>query len=151
MIASIDWSSASTILSGLAIFITVAVLPLAIVFHRRVVRPLSFVLGLKAEDSPTGQAIPTIPQQLAAIRAELHPNGGSSMRDSVDRAEKNVHEVQLRVIDLEKAIRTKDASNKRQFIIISKTLDALLEGQVTAAKVAKSALDSRSDSDSNHA
>jgi hypothetical protein len=139
-----DWSSLSTILSGLAIFVGAAIVPIVMLFHRRVVKPLSFVLGLKKEDSPTGEAIPNIPTQLASIRAELHPNGGSSMRDSVDRAEKTAHEVQVRVINLESAVRIRDAENSTRFEVIGKTLDALLAGQASAARTAKETLEGKS-------
>ena len=123
MIAAIDWTAASTVLSGFAIFFVVALIPGAIWFHRKVIRPLSFVLGLKAEESPTGEAIPPIPSQLAdmrknqiefksamvkqdgqiaIIKAELFPNHGGSLRDTADRAEAAVSEVRTKVIDLDK-------------------------------------------------
>lgn len=94
-------------------------------FHRRVVKPLSFVLGLKAEQSPTGEAIPPIPAQIAGLRkladamhaqqeetrveiglikAELHPNGGGSLRDQTDMNGKATIEVMAKVVDLEKAM-----------------------------------------------
>ncbi len=136
MTAAVDLTSWSTILSGFAILVTVCVIPAGVLFHKRVVRPLSFVLGLKAEDSPTGEKIPTIPQQLAQIRAELHPNGGSSMRDSVDRAEKLSHTTLARVIDLEGAVRSHVADDAASFRVISGTLDALLVGQRGAQKTA---------------
>ena len=118
MIAGIDFTSASTILSGFAIFFAVGILPAAWWFHRKVVKPLSFVLGLKKEDSPSGEEIPSIPVQRAAMRknqesfkktqaelqgqvvtltAEMHPNGGHSMRDAVDKLSVNV-------IDLDKKL-----------------------------------------------
>ncbi len=120
--AAIDWTAASTVLSGFAIFFVVALIPGAIWFHRKVIRPLSFVLGLKAEESPTGQAIPPIPTQISELReiasavqtkqvenarqiglltAEMHPNGGHSMRDVVDRNERNTAELSVKVVDLQ--------------------------------------------------
>jgi hypothetical protein len=127
MITAVDWTSASTILSGFAVFFVVALIPGALWFHRKVIRPLSFVLGLKAEESPTGEAIPPIPTQLAGMRklqidfktgqdaqngeiaiikAELFPNHGSSLRDSVNRNEADTAKVKLAVIDLKQTVDT---------------------------------------------
>jgi hypothetical protein len=63
-------------------------IPAAIMFHRRVIRPLRWVLGVSAADSPTGEEVLPVPQQLAELRTNqrevmetLGPNGGSSILD----------------------------------------------------------------------
>ena len=136
IIAAAWYESAGSIVGALVAFVALILIPAYWFLHRKVIKPLSFVLGLKQEDSPTGTAIPNIPMQLAAIRAELHPNGGSSMRDSIDRNERSVQQVNLRLVDLDQAIRTHVAEDAASFGIINKTLNALLAGQLSAARAA---------------
>jgi hypothetical protein len=125
LLAATSWTSAGPALGGIATFFILFVLPAAWFFHRKVIRPLSFVLGLKAEESPTGEPIPSIPVQLAdmrknqidfrtvqaktatevaSIKAELHPNSGHSMRDVTDRTEASLKEVRLQVVDVQTAL-----------------------------------------------
>lgn len=94
MFAAVDWANLGIIVGGFATAAAVVGAPAAYFFHKKVVRPLKWVLGVPAEDSPDGKAIPPIPHQLAnlrtdvlAIKSEMHPNGGSSMRDSLNRNE----------------------------------------------------------------
>ncbi len=124
---AVSLTSASTILSGFAIFFVAGLIPCAIWFHHRVIRPLSFVLGLKADESPTGEAIPPIPTQLADMRrtqltiqatqkatenrlvrieGELHPNGGTSLRDAVDDKQRRIVALDLKVVDLANRLET---------------------------------------------
>lgn len=70
-------------------------IPAALLFHRRVIRPLRWVLGVTAADSPTGEAVLPVPQQLAELRksnaavlAALGPNGGSSILDLARKSHK---------------------------------------------------------------
>ena len=152
MIAAIDWTAASTILSGFAIFFAVGILPAAWWFHRKVVKPLSFVLGLKQEDSPTGEQIPSIPIQLndmrknqvefkaaqvnqsgeiAIIKAEVFPNHGGSLRDVVDRSETGLAAVKLQVVDvqttLDKHVSDEKIERERIAALALKTASELAE------------------------
>lgn len=91
--AGINWAVIGEALGGLATFIVLLAVPAAIFFHRKVIRPLRWVLGVTADDSPTGEAILPVPQQLAALRrdqltilaaaSELVDNGGNSIKDRV--------------------------------------------------------------------
>jgi hypothetical protein len=123
-----SWTSAGPALGGIATFFILFVLPAAWFFHRKVIRPLSFVLGLKAEESPTGEPIPSIPVQLAEMRrnqeefkgqikvinAEVHPNGGSSMRDVVDRNDRNTRDLSMKVVDLQESLDKHLAEERRE-------------------------------------
>jgi hypothetical protein len=71
------------------------IIPAAVLFHRRVIRPLRWVLGVPAADSPTGEEVLPVPQQLAELRAAhrevmdtLGPNGGSSIIDLARKTHK---------------------------------------------------------------
>ena len=109
-------------LGSLAPFLALLVIPGGWLFHRKIIKPLSFVLGFKQEDSPTGEPIPSIPVQLAEMRknqtemrdnqelfkeqvrvitAEVHPNGGNSLRDVVDRNDRNTRDLSMKVVDLQ--------------------------------------------------
>jgi hypothetical protein len=66
--ATFDWGGVGAILGGCATFLAIVVAPLALLFHRRVIKPLSWVLGLKADESPTGEEVLPVPRQLAELR-----------------------------------------------------------------------------------
>jgi hypothetical protein len=82
--------------------ISALLIPAAILFHRKVIRPLRWVLGVSAGDSPTGEAVLPVPQQLLELRrgaaeskanqekviALLGPNGGSSILDLARKTHK---------------------------------------------------------------
>jgi hypothetical protein len=94
MFAAVDWANLGIVIGGFSTAAAIVGAPAAYFFHKKVVRPLKWVLGVPAEDSPDGKAIPPIPHQLAdlridvmAVKTEMHPNGGSSMRDSLNRNE----------------------------------------------------------------
>jgi len=163
--SSIDWTAASTVLSGFAVFFVIALIPLGLWFHRKVIRPLGFVLGLKATESPTGEEIPSIPVQLAELRkgyvemrttqvrisghitsiqAELHPDSGSSLRDSMDRSEAITKAVHLQVVDLQKTVETHMADERKEREKVSAL--ALKTAAELAALTAQTAKDLAHDS-----
>lgn len=82
-------------IGAVATAISLILIPAAILFHRRVIRPLRWVLGVPIEDSPTGEAVLPVPQQLAELRSNqqevmrtLGPNGGSSIIDLARKTHK---------------------------------------------------------------
>jgi hypothetical protein len=149
--AAVHLSSYAQGLGGIATFIVVLVLPAAWFFHRKVIRPLSWMLGLKAEESPTGEEILPIPQQLVVMRknqdevkgnlvkltAEMHPNGGGSMRDSIDRNERLTAATQLRVINLEGVMARHAETDELVWTGITKSLIGLATGQKDAKQTAE--------------
>jgi hypothetical protein len=102
IIASISLGSIAEFLGGVATFIVLLCVPAGMLFHRKVIKPLRWVLGVTAEDSPTGEAVLPVPQQLLELRThqinlermvheslkELMPNNGSSMVDRVRQTHK---------------------------------------------------------------
>lgn len=92
-VTGIDWAVVGETLGGLATFVVLLAVPVALLFHRKVIRPLRWVLGVTADDSPTGEAILPVPQQLAELRKaqeqilvasrELIDDGGNSIKDRV--------------------------------------------------------------------
>jgi hypothetical protein len=128
MIDATGFTSFAQSLGGLATFVAVLLIPGAWLFHRKVIKPLSFVLGLKQEDSPTGEPIPSIPVQLAEMRknqevfkeqvrtinAEVHPNGGNSLRDAVDSNGRNTRELSMKVVDLQGTLASHLAEERRE-------------------------------------
>jgi hypothetical protein len=128
MIDATSFEQFTQSLGGIATFLAVLLIPAAWLFHRKVIRPLSFVLGLKQEDSPTGEPIPSIPVQLAAMRknqeefkgeiqtinAEVHPNSGKSLRDVVDRNDRNTRDLSMKVVDLQGTIDAHLAEERRE-------------------------------------
>lgn len=81
----------------LALLVTVGVLkdrwPISWLLRRLVTEPVADVIDQRIGAHP----------KLQAIYAELHPNGGSSMRDAVDRTEHRVAVLDRRVEHLETA------------------------------------------------
>jgi len=118
MIAAINYDHVAQILGSLTPFLALLILPAAWFLNKKVIKPLTFVLGLKQEDSPTGEPIPSIPVQLSEMRkeqsalktqvrvinAQVHPNGGSSMRDVVDCNSRDTKHVTLKVADLQRTL-----------------------------------------------
>lgn len=73
-----------------------------LVFARRVVHLVDDVLGEPAHGSQParpgwGDRLGAIEADLSAIKAEMHPNHGSSLRDVVDRVERRVERVEHRL------------------------------------------------------
>jgi hypothetical protein len=91
VIAAVDWGTFGEVLGGFGTAMAVLVVPAAVLFHRRVIRPLRWVLGVSAAASPTGEEVKPVPIQLAELRQtatvllarteELQNNGGGSMKD----------------------------------------------------------------------
>lgn len=79
----------SAITTTAALVVAVTVILTAFVksakFTRRVVHVVDDIVGVPAQNGEP--AIPGISHRLALIEAELKPNGGSSMRDKIDRLE----------------------------------------------------------------
>jgi hypothetical protein len=154
-------------MGGLATFFVLVVAPLAWFFHRKVIKPLSFVLGLKQEDSPTGEPIASIPIQLAGLRknqeafvnvqteqgrdialikSEVFPNHGSSLRDAVDHHGTELTEVRLQVVDLQDAISRAEADRRRVAqLAVDTATRAKNVADTAAAAVAKLAVDTAAD------
>jgi len=88
-----SWATIFEVAAAVATLFALLLVPAAILFHRKVVRPLKWVLGTRAEDSPTGEEIMPIPHQLAQMRKsqleiarrteELDNNHGNSVKDTV--------------------------------------------------------------------
>lgn len=97
MIAGVHWSGVFESAGGIAGVVALLLVPASIIFHRKVIRPLRWVLGVSAENSPTGQEILPVPKQLAELRSnqvevqsnqdailkQLSPNHGNSLYDKV--------------------------------------------------------------------
>ena len=93
-----SWSEVGQVGGFFVAFCAVIVVPVALTFHRKVIRPLRWVLGVTAADSPTGEEVLPVPQQLALLRktqleimektAQLENNGGSSVKDQVRQTHK---------------------------------------------------------------
>jgi len=160
MIEASIWSGLGPALGGLATFVVVLVVPAIILFHRKVIRPLRFVLGIKEDESPTGEAIPSIPRQLALLRtdqvklignvgsimAEVFPNHGSSLRDAVDGHGLELQEIRLTVVDLEAAIRKADKDRHRVAqLAVETAAKAKVVADAAAASVAKLAVQTAED------
>lgn len=106
-LGAVHWG---TVFAGGAFVVTalvVIVLPGFYLFHRKVVRPMRWVLGVTADDSPTGEEVQSVPKQLAQIRQtqldivtrteQLEKNHGGSMRDLVSRTHKLVVKVDTKL------------------------------------------------------
>lgn len=90
-----DFTNIFVAVGAVATVISLLLVPAAILFHRKVIRPLRWVLGVAAADSPTGEAVLPVPQQLAELRRyqqdvlkALGPNGGSSILDLARKSHK---------------------------------------------------------------
>jgi hypothetical protein len=157
LLASVHFTETAQALAGFATFLVILIIPALWFFNKKVIKPLSWVLGLKKEDSPTGEEILPIPQQLAQLRAshvelrsaqtemrttqvelqgslakittEMHSNGGSTLRDSVDRNERMTKDLVVRVINLEDHLKS-DAALTVQTAV---DLAAVTRDQVAAA------------------
>lgn len=99
---AVNTTNVFVILGVIATIISVIFVPAGIIFYRRVMRPLRWVLGVSAADSPSGEAVLPVPQQLLELRkgaaeskanqerviALLGPNGGSSILDIARKSHK---------------------------------------------------------------
>jgi hypothetical protein len=162
--STIHWEELGPALGGIATFVVALVIPAFWLFHHKVIKPLSFVLGLKQEDSPTGEAIPSIPVQLAQLRAdgvkrtselsklsvELHPNGGATLRDAIDRSEKGVAKVQVQVVDLDNLLQShvvQEAQARSDLaVLVSKTASEVAALAVLTAKDVKTTAEANASS-----
>jgi hypothetical protein len=138
--------------AGVSVLVLVLV-PVAIYMNHKVIRPMSWVLGLKADESPTGEVIPPIPQQLselrnqgkdraiqiAAIRKELHPNGGSSLRDVTDFNAIALDEARKHMVALEAHMAKHDTEERVIWHFLTTSVKELAAGQVDAAVIAEQA------------
>lgn len=80
------------------------------------------------EARPGRDAVPGVMQRLNDIDGELKRNGGGSMKDSLDRMEKDVHEMTGNIKTLtsdSKQIRERLEDGDRRFEKIEKRLDKL--------------------------
>jgi len=175
MFSSVNVSAISPIIDIAITVIVLMLVPAAWFFHRKVIRPLSWMLGLKAEQSPTGEAVLTIPQQLAelrqhqtvvvaevaSIKAEVNPNGGGSLRDSTDRNEKMTREIGLHVVDLQSAFdkhmveerQSRDAiselalktAGEVALLVVATAKDVKVAAEANASSVARLATDTAAD------
>jgi hypothetical protein len=92
---AVNTTNIFVILGVIATIISLVFVPAGIIFYRRVMRPLRWVLGVSAADSPSGEAVLPVPQQLLELRKNqaqimtvLGPNGGSSILDIARKSHK---------------------------------------------------------------
>jgi hypothetical protein len=92
---AVNTTNIFVIVGVIATVISVIFVPAGIIFYRRVMRPLRWVLGVSAADSPSGEAVLPVPQQLlelrrnqAQIMSVVGPNGGSSILDIARKSHK---------------------------------------------------------------
>jgi hypothetical protein len=85
--------------------------------------------------------IPVIRAAQVEIRNELHPNGGSSMRDSIDRNEQVTVETSVQVVELTDKVSGHIADDNARWETIDVSLAALKVGQKEAAVVAVATAD----------
>lgn len=99
---AVNTTNIFVILGVIATIIAIIFVPTGVLFYRKVMRPLRWVLGVSAADSPSGEAVLPVPQQLLELRrgaaeskanqekviALLGPNGGSSILDLARKTHK---------------------------------------------------------------